>query len=147
MGDNALFIDGMKELEEDEKREPYYRLLRVRDHIVEKYETAHEDDDSTSHNKLIAPGNEPETMEDVPIKVDTKKEIKKSKKRRKDSSNDQEEMSKKQEKQKNKKRKTKKRIVLKNLNQFSISYPITSVNVATPPVTTLSKPVENLGFK
>merc|ERR1712238_444668 len=45
--DNALFIDGMKELEEDEKREPDERLLRVRDHIVEKYETEHEDDDYT----------------------------------------------------------------------------------------------------
>merc|ERR1712238_56032 len=105
--DNALFIDGMKELEEDEKREPDERLLRVRDHIVEKYETEHEDDDYTSHNKLIAPGNEPETMEDVPIKVDIikKKEVKKSKKRKKDSVNDQEEIPKKQEKQKKKKKK------------------------------------------
>ena len=99
------------------------------------------------HNRHIAPENEPDTMIDVPIEVDIKKDIKKCKKRRKDSSNDQEEMSKKQLKQKNKKRKTIKRIVLKNLNQFSISDPITSVNVATPPVTTPSKPVENLGFK
>merc|ERR1712238_275140 len=105
--DNVLFIDGMKELEEDEKREPNERLLRVRDHIVEKYETEHEDDDCTSHNKLIAPGNEPETMEDVPMEADIikKKEVKKSKKRKKDSVNDQEEIPKKQEKQKKKKKK------------------------------------------
>ena len=85
-------------MEEDQKRDLDERLLRIRDHIVEKYEIEHEDDDCTSHNKDIAPENEPDTMIDVPIKVDIKKEIKKSKKRRKDSSNDQEEMSKKQKK-------------------------------------------------
>ena len=86
----------MKELEEDEKREPDERLLRVRDHIVEKYVIEHEDDDYTSHNTLIAPGNETETMEDVPMEADImkKKEVKKSKKRKKDSVNDQEEIPK-----------------------------------------------------
>merc|ERR1711957_442840 len=83
------------------------RLLRVRDHIVEKYVIEHEDDDYTSHNTLIAPGNETETMEDVPMEADImkKKEVKKSKKRKKDSVNDQEEIPKKQEKQKKKKKK------------------------------------------
>merc|ERR1712238_452436 len=49
-------------------------------------------------------GNEPETVEDVPMEVDIikKKEVKKSKKRKKDSVNDQEEIPKKQEKQKKK---------------------------------------------
>ena len=94
--DNILFIDGMKELEEDQKRELDERLLRVRDHIVEKYVIEHEDDDYTSHNTLIAPGNETETMEDVPMEADImkKKEVKKSKKRKKDSVNDQEEIPK-----------------------------------------------------
>merc|ERR1712238_313854 len=100
-------FDGMKELEEDAKREPDERLPRVRDHIVERYKIEHEDDDYTSHNKLIAPGNEPETVEDVPMEVDIikKKEVKKSKKRKKDSVNEQEEIPKKQEKQKKKKKK------------------------------------------
>ena len=43
----------MKELEEDAKREPDERLPRVRDHIVERYEIEHEDDDYTSHNRHI----------------------------------------------------------------------------------------------
>merc|ERR1712238_164860 len=105
--DNVLFINGMKELEEDEKREPDERLLRVRDNIVEKYEIEHEDDDYKYHNKLIALVNEPKLTEDVPMEADIikKKEVKKSKKRKKDSVNDQEEIPKKQEKQKKKKKK------------------------------------------
>ena len=116
--DNILFIDGMKELEEDQKRELDERLLRVRDHIVEKYETEHEDDDYY-HNKLISTVNEPETMKDIPMEADIiiKKEVKKSKKKKRLALMIKKKFQRKKRSKRRKKRKTIRRIVLTNLNQ------------------------------
>ena len=54
------------------KKEPDERLLRVRYHIIVKYEIKYEDDDYPYHNKHVERGNKPVTMKDIPMEVDTK---------------------------------------------------------------------------
>merc|ERR1711957_72519 len=70
---NILFINGMKELEEDAKREPDERLPRVRDHIVERYEIEHEDvieSDECNKEKIH---NEISSYSRAPRQLNTKK--------------------------------------------------------------------------